>query len=362
MRAILKYLYILLALSPLAARAQGPTYTIPQSVQATLATATACTGTTQTFSTATPALNAIGFRNLGQTQHQITVIPSGTTTNLKASILGQDTLGNTFQISDTMIAFGTGSTPIVQGNGSFPIIIIQVICNSGTFSLSYSGTSSTSNSNSGNFLVSAIDKTILAFWPEGSSVNNPTFITPFGNSAGTLSFLYNGTAIAGSLVSVFCTNVPVSTGTSYLIDIPNTAGTSLNFQVPSGPCPNVAITYTSGGAGVGTVTLDYVFSAPGSALPPPVYTHVTGTTATTIKPGSGTLHSLVVGTPAAGTISLFDLRTAACTGTPATNVVSVITEFASATPPPPAYIFDVLFNNGICVKASAAMDITVSSQ
>jgi len=70
----------------------------------------------------------------------------------------------------------------------------------------------------------------------------------------------------------------------------------------------------------------------------------------------------VVGTSAAGTISLFDLVPASCTATPATNVVSVITEFASATPPPPAYLYDVLFQNGICVKASAAMDITVGYQ
>lgn len=364
MRAILKYLYILASclVLPAAAFAQGPTYTIPQSVQATVATTTACTGIPQTFSTATPALNAIGFRNLGQTQHSITVIQSAGVTNLNAAILGQDNSGNTYQISDALMTsiptFGF-PTRTINGSGSFPNIIIQVTCNGGTFSINYSGTSSTSNVNTGSFLVSTVDKMIFNGVPESSSAGTFTFTTPFGSSGGDLFFGYGTAAISGSVLNVNCDGASFILA-AFVFNLANTGNPQI-FQVPALPCPILQITYVSGGGGAGTASLDYFFTAPGTPPPPPTYTHITGTTATSVKPGPGTLHSLVVGTSAAGTISLFDLAPAACTGTPATNVVSVITEFASATPPPPAYIFDVLFNNGICVKASAAMDITVGS-
>jgi hypothetical protein len=118
------------------------------------------------------------------------------------------------------------------------------------------------------------------------------------------------------------------------------------------------VAFTSGGATSAAYTLDYIFSPSGFRLTN-AYSHITGTTATAVKAGPGTVTNVVIGTPAAGTISLFDLAPASCTGTPATNTVSVLT-VTTSTPPPVQ--FGSLFSNGICVKASATMDITVVYQ
>jgi hypothetical protein len=87
--------------------------------------------------------------------------------------------------------------------------------------------------------------------------------------------------------------------------------------------------------------------------------HITGTAATAVKASSGILVRLIIGTGAAGTVSIFDLASASCTATPSTNTVSVIT--AAATTIQSAE-FDTHFLNGICVKASAAMDLTAVYQ
>lgn len=90
------------------------------------------------------------------------------------------------------------------------------------------------------------------------------------------------------------------------------------------------------------------------------YTHIAGTTATAIRNTEGQLDSIIVNTAAAGTITVFDLASASCTGTPSTNVVAIITE--AATPTTDEIVFHAHLHNGICVKASAAMDLTVTNQ
>jgi hypothetical protein len=122
------------------------------------------------------------------------------------------------------------------------------------------------------------------------------------------------------------------------------------------------VNYTSGGA-AGNITLDYAFNPPGTAVSATlaVPTHITGTGATSAKANGGTLVSVIINTGnAAGTLSVFDLSGANCTGTPATNTVAVITT-ASATPLAP-FTYNANMLNGICVKASAAMDVTVLTQ
>jgi hypothetical protein len=133
------------------------------------------------------------------------------------------------------------------------------------------------------------------------------------------------------------------------------------FKVPPATCPQVQVVYVSGGA-AGNISFEYIFDSPGAAVNETQgsYTHITGTTATAVKTVPGTLVSVTVNTPAVGTISVFDLATAACTGTPSTNTVAVIT--ATATAPIATLLYNVGLLNGICVKASAAMDFTVSSQ
>jgi len=206
-------------------------------------------------------------------------------------------------------------------------------------------------------LLTQEDKTITQAAPAnaGASAN---FQTPYGSALGFLSFTYQpGAGPAGSQVGINCvgangTGLP---GPSFNL----TTATLQIIPVAATPCPIATVTYVSGGATADTFSLDYIFIQPGLQTPNN-YAHITGTTATVVKIGPGVVHSVVVGTPAAGTITLFDIVPSLCTGTPVTGIVSVIT--ATATFPSAPEIYDSLFQSGICVKASAAMDITVNAQ
>lgn len=342
---------LLAALFPALVRAQVPTYTSPQTVQQVLAPAgTACTGTAQTFT----------VTNLGQTQHYA-YIKTSAVQNLVMQLFGVDSAGNQFLISDTATtgAPAFGSTPSLAATGYYPKVQVVVTClpaTTATFILSYTGTSSTSNVNAGGYELAQIDK-VIAIGASAATNLGVTFQPPFGSSAGSMIFNPSGGIPAGTQLDVSCFGVGAGGGPplSYTLA---TTGLQI-FNVPASSCPVADISFVANGASAQTFGLDYVFTQPGQTLSGS-YMHVTGTTATVVKPGSGILHSLVVGTPAVGTISLFDLAPAACTATPSTNVVAVIT--ATATFPAAPEIFDVLFQNGICVKASATMDFTLSYQ
>jgi hypothetical protein len=280
-------------------------------------------------------------------------------------IRGVDSSGNVYVISDTAAAAipVDGANAALLGSGYFPTVQIVVQClpaSTGTFTLFYSGSSATSNQVVGSYLVAQQDKTLASSAPANTTYT-AVLQTPFGSSLGVIYFGYIGTGPAGSQLQIAC-QTQNGTGPSQFIYFPaTTTNLPQSFAVPPGPCPNMTVQYSTGGASTAVYQMDYVFTPPGTSVTGG-YTHITSTTATVVKAGPGVLHSVVVGLSAAGTISLFDLAPASCTGTPATNIVSVITEFASAAPPPPPEIYDTLFVNGICVKASATMDITVSSQ
>jgi hypothetical protein len=341
---------ILFALVAPMARAQAPVSIVP--TQQTLAPAgTACTGSAQTFA----------VQNRNQTQHWAYIVPNGAT-NLIMQIQGVDFSGNLFVISDTSAGgFATaGPNPALTGSGYFPTVQVMVTCspNTATFLLSYSGAQATPYVTVGSYLSTQLDKTIGSVAPSGSGYSTGFFTPPFGNSYGMLQFEFVGAGPTGSSVSVTCQNAN-ALNQLYSFNLATTASATQTFAVPPSVCPNLKVLFVSGGASASTYNFDYIFLPPGTSQTNS-YTHITSTTATVVKAGPGVVHTVVVGTPAAGTISLFDLASGSCTGTPATNVVSVIT--ATSTFPAAPEIYDVLFNNGICVKASATMDITVSSQ
>jgi hypothetical protein len=87
------------------------------------------------------------------------------------------------------------------------------------------------------------------------------------------------------------------------------------------------------------------------------YVHITGTSATAV-PGNSIIQ-ISVNTPAPGTIGVFDLDAGSCTGSPSTNTIGIIT---TTTSPGQTASFNASVHNGICVKASAAMDLTVVYQ
>ncbi len=345
----------LFALCGCAARpSAAQTPVIIQPTQQTLApTGTLCTGTVQPFL----------VNNKNQTRHYASIITSGAT-SLVMQIFGVDQAGNYYLISDTATngSVAIGSNPVLTATGYYPEVVVEVTCgpaSTASFTLSYSGSSAASGENVGGYLLTQIDKTIVSGLA-ASGTANTTFQPPFGNSFGELIMTFTGGAgPSGTTVVISCFSAANAVAAPQLnFTVPTTVGPN-TVPVPALPCPIATVLYTGGGASAVTASLDYVFPQPGTAIINS-QTHITATTATIVKSGAGVVHTVVVGTPAAGTITLFDLVPGSCTGTPSTNVKSVIT--ATATFPAAPEIYDTLFLNGICVKASATMDITVSYQ
>ena len=339
------------AFTPAPARAQFIGFSSPQTVQQTLAPAlTACTGVAQNFP----------VQNLGQTQHYASIVASNANVSVTLKIQGLDVNGNFFTISDVVFGSGiSGANPTVTASGYFPIVRVVVLCTGGTFTLSYSGASSTPNVIAGAYLSAQVDKPIFAGQAASLSFPSGLIVPPFGSTAGTLAFQFTTAANAGATLNVVCVANGVN-GTYWteVFAIANTLAMQ-SFSVGGQNCGLLQVTYTTGG-GAGTAALDYLFTSPGllnSTLAS--YTHITATTATTIKGTAGTFLGVNINTAAAGTVSVFDLGAAACTGTPATNVVAVIT--VNATDPPHSTPFNIYLSNGICVKASVGMDLTVEA-
>lgn len=316
------------------------------------ATPTACTGIPQKAQ----------VPNNGQTGHYI----SYTTTNqpgfFTVSMNGQfSAAGASFAISDQATNPDGGE---LQANGNYPIMSITVVCGTpGSFTLSYTGQGVPTAPASGVNLQSQVIKRVL----NQQSVNvagsqSLLTTTPFGSSSGQIVLDASSvSAWPGSpTVTVTCNDVssPDNSYATYVFPIP-TNNVITTYPVPAVPCVQTIVGFTSTGVGgVGFFNLNYHFFPPGYSAPAFRFLHVTGTTATSVV-GPTFLHSLSINTGAAGTISLFDLPSASCTGTPSTSPVAVVTATTSSLL---SLLYDVNVTQGICVKASAAMDFTISYQ
>ena len=322
-------------------------YMIQQTVQQTLGTNQACTGAPQIIT---------GINNLGQTQHYLQISGLTNTTQFQAVIQGKDAQGNVYNISDVMEP-KPGVSETVRGSGYYPRIQVSITCFpavTGTFTASYSGSQFTDDGDFGSYLLAQIDKNNFTGVAENANQSD-VMQSPFGSSAGTLN-LFTTAGESNAFIQITCIGAEFSNLIATFTIANNTSPQT--FHVPDWPCPNVQVSYVNGG-GAGTLTTEFVFSQPGSSHPSYTYTHVTGTTATSAKAVTGFLHTIAVNTGASGTISVFDLAVANCTGTPSTNTVAVITATATTLQ---TFTYDSNFANGICVKASAGMDFTVSAQ
>ena len=336
----------LLALLALPVHAQFIGYVSPQTVQQTLGTAVTCTGSAQTF-----AIN-----NLGQTQHYLQVAGVTGASKLQAVIQGFDVQGNVYTISDALLNAVSGTGFSVKGSGYYPRLQASITCSPGTatFTLSYSGAWGTFDSNVGTYLSGQVEKLVFNNAAENSG-QAAQFITPFGSTAGQIQFTYSN-AGAGGTLSIAC--VGISTAPIIAsFTLANSTAVQL-FAIPNYQCPQVSISYSTNGV-AGNVVLDYFFAQPGNAPVAYQYLHVTGTTAAVVKATAGFVHTLSINLGAAGTVSIFDLPSGSCTGTPATNQVAIITATVTTLQ---TFTYDVNTLQGICVKASVAMDLTVSAQ
>lgn len=97
-------------------------------------------------------------------------------------------------------------------------------------------------------------------------------------------------------------------------------------------------------------------SASASATGAYTYKHLAGAASTLIKTGAGTLHGVVLNTPAvSGSLTLYDGTSAAGA------VIAIITLPATlAGEGPAAALYDVAFTTGLFAVVAAALDITLS--
>lgn len=234
--------------------AQTPVIIAPQ--QQTLANSgTACTGTAQTFA----------VRNRNQTLHFATASANSAVTSFQFVIQGIDTLGNVFTLSDVGQIGGT-----ITGSGYFPTVQVQVTClpaTTGTFSLSYSGGSSTAISNTGSFLESEIDKLIFRTVAQTASQTTSVITTPFGTSSGRLLVQYGGLPSGSTgTIQVNCQgSVTLGAYDNLPFTLANTTSVQ-KFTVAAVPCPQFSITYVAPGTPVGGgISAEYLFDPPGLA-------------------------------------------------------------------------------------------------
>jgi hypothetical protein len=341
----------LLSLAPRPAAAQ--IRVSPSTSISTLAPAgTACTGAQQSFP----------VPDFGQTEHTATL--SFNTPPVASQMYFYATeAGVSPTISD--VAMNPSTTNVVNAAGYYPQLFVSVTCTAGsTFTLFYSGASSTPFVVNGNILFSQVDKTIFLNAASGAGRLSPQIIPPYGSSGGYLSFIYNGVApAAGGTVLVKCVDSSGNEVPSFTYGL-QAVGTVQTFPIPALPCGGIVVQFVSGGASAATIVVDYIFNPPGSPLAATTAAwnnaNITGATTTSVKGTSGILQSVVVNTSAAGTVKLYDIGAAGCAGTPASGLFATITLLAASQPLTLTY--NALTYNGICVVTSAAPNLTVTYQ
>lgn len=310
--------------------------------------------------------------NVNQTRHTATVFfgSGNPPQSFLMRFIGIDNSGNSFVISDTATGGAPGGAFANQiiGNGYYPTVEVQVLCTAATgggptYTLSYSGSTTAPFAFTGAALSGQIDKEILTNAPAGTTTALPiSLIPPFGSEAGALAFEYFGAAgPSGSTLTVACSLLDGFVATESVFT-PVTVGLEQVFPLPDFPCPFVNFEYSSGGTSTATYSAHFIFNPPGfvggvgdrSA-------HIVTATDTIVDSGfSALLRRITVNTPVAGTISIYDVPSSSCTGTPSTGLVGTITLTSSSQPVTLTY--DKRMAQGICIVTSATADITVTYQ
>lgn len=336
-----------LGCAPRPAHAQFIGFTSPQTVNQAVAASVACTGANQDFA----------LQNLGQNQHVVNIVPAGVT-QFQAVLIGGNGSTTAAFISDTV----TGAGGILYAAGYFPLITLRVNCAGGTFSADYSGTSAEAPLIQGAYLLAQQRKTI--FDGSAANANHSTFLLtppPFGNIGASLIAQYTTASVAGSTLAISCSSSAAGSNFVQTFTLANNTGSQFFYLPPTDCDAGPFFQYTSGGATAGTLSVRLAFNLPGVTNTAVAnYVHIANTTATSARDTAGVLTTLTVGTPDAGTVSVFDLPVASCTMTPSTNVVAVFTEQAMGTPQ--THVLNQFFKFGICIKASVTMDITAGVQ
>jgi hypothetical protein len=232
----------------LPAAGQGIAYTAPQGYAAFPFTNTACTGSAQ---------NSPILTNNNQTEHYLTLTTSSVL-GIRATIQGSHDGVTWNDISDV----ATQSGSIVMGQGYFPMNRVQVTCATaaGTFTAQYSGEATAPAPQIGAMVSSQADKTIAVGVASNANFTSQTIRAPFGNSGGSIYFLYSAAGPSGSVLGIGCSTLAIGTITTVASFPLSTSATPQFFPIPLLPCDFVTVAYTSGGASATTFTASYIFN------------------------------------------------------------------------------------------------------
>jgi hypothetical protein len=233
-----------------------------------------------------------------------------------------DNRNNNAQLSVTVSTSGQNITAPPNSQGFYPILA----------------------GNSGQFTFEMIGGTAVA---RAALINVETPYLVWG-SEGVAGFIFNGSGYA--LVSDPVLDATVVGGKVSVSDAALLA--LLNTVIAGGEVKTTDLTLstivTGGKLPVTDATLESIVSGTAANVQQigESYAHVTGSGATVVKAAAGVLKSIVVGTPAAGTITVNN----------GAGVVSVITVVAGQ-----AFTldFNASLNTNISVNPSVAMDLTV---
>lgn len=88
------------------------------------------------------------------------------------------------------------------------------------------------------------------------------------------------------------------------------------------------------------------------------YKYIATATTSIVKASPGYLHTVTINGGTAGVVTLYDIGSAGCTGTPASGKFATIETIGATNPV--TLIYDLQTQNGICVLTAAATDLTVS--
>jgi hypothetical protein len=355
-----KLLIIAAMLTALAfpARAQQGVVQIQANTQALFPTAPITCPFSQTFN----------VQNENQTVHVVTYSAPATAQTINIFIEGSSDGVTFFQLSNNAMTNGPSQIGALIGYGFYPIVRVNVTIGGCTgspnFTLAYNSAGTTPAEALGAFDQTALSK-VIANNIDSTVSHIFTLAPPYGNLQGNITFQYTGTpGVHGQLTLENCDNAIVGAVSQNFVAAALSVANVQSFAVRAFPSSCVELSYTPGTGGTGGMTISYNFTKPGGAggAVPVINArgqHISGvTTVQSVKNYPGVLHSIVIGTPAVGTVTVFDLGIGDCTGTPSTFVNSVITLTSSSQPQ--TILFDKGMDQGICIlPSSATMDLTV---
>jgi len=88
------------------------------------------------------------------------------------------------------------------------------------------------------------------------------------------------------------------------------------------------------------------------------YVYINSATTTIVRGNAGFLNTVTINGGVAGVVTLYDIGSAGCTGTPASGKFATIETIGATNPV--SLLYNLQTKNGICVVTAVATDVTVA--